>query len=111
MFVTVSTDASDSELIAFSTCPRSSRTSSKISPAERACPGRSVCIGNPSLAGRFLPRQTGVKTRAFEVCGGDRSDLLDGGFADLRQPPRRLDHHRRLVAFPAIRYRSQIRCV
>src|SRR5579863_1231699 len=98
MVVTVSTEASDSTLIAFSTRSRSSRTRSKISRAERACPTRSVSIGIIQCNGSLFASQT----QPLEVGGGEGGDGVRGGAANLGELAGGFDHHGRFVAFSAV---------
>src|SRR5262249_53092494 len=98
MVVTVSTEASDSMSIAFSTLSRSSRTRSKISLAVRAWFARSVSIGIFSVTGRI----TWLQTKAFEVGRSQRRDMFRGGAANLGKHLQGFDHHGRFVALSAI---------
>src|ERR1700733_2851279 len=104
MVVTVSTEASDSTLIAFSTRSRSSRTRSKISRAERAWPSRSVSIGNISVTGRVSCAQT----EPFEVGGSEGGDSVRGGSSDFGELARGFDHHGRFVALSTVRDGGEI---
>src|SRR5690348_14990040 len=117
MRVTVSTEASDSMSIAFSTFSRSSRTRSKISLAVRAWPARSVSIGTPSVTGLFWPRQTpGIAAlpggeQAVEIGGGDAPDFFRGDAAHFSQNARRFRHKGGLIALAPVRNGSEIRGV
>src|SRR5665213_1387800 len=101
MVVTVSTDASDSMSIAFSTFSRSSRTRSKISLAVRAWLARSVSIGNLSVTGQV----TWLQTKTFKVGCRQFGDMFRGDAADLGKHLQGFGHHGRFVAFSAIRNR------
>src|ERR1019366_8383254 len=113
MRVTVSTEASDSTSIAFSTVARSSLTRSKISLAVSACPARSVSIGTPSVTGLFWRRQTtrsnGARhpAKPLEVGRGNPADFFHGDPPHAGQHPRSLQHQGRLVAFAAMRNGGQ----
>src|ERR1700722_10701341 len=99
MVVTVSTDATDSTSIAFSTSSRSSRTRSKISLAVRTWFARSISMGILSVT---------PATQPFKVRGGQGRDVFGSGAAHLGELLKGFGHHERLIALPAIRYGRKI---
>src|ERR1035438_9902767 len=106
MVVAVSTEASDSTSIAFSTHSRSSRTRSKISRAETAGPARSISIESSVYRFMFSGRKQPVEVRRRE--GGNRVRRSLPYFGELACS---FHHHGRFIPFAAVRNGGEIRCV
>src|SRR5580698_1408461 len=95
MVVTVSTDATDSTSIAFSTSSRSSRTRSKISLAVRTWFARSISMGIISVT---------PATQPFKVRRGQSGDVFRSDAAHLGELLQSFGHHERFIALTTIRY-------